>query len=130
MPAEQFAYHGSQYSVLSVADHDPLSQYPGGRTVIHPVRVTTGSMTVAQQAWPADPITIAVIALVAAIVLFGLVVLRIRRSDGVDPPDSEPMRADAPRGRICPDCNEVNPMDAATCEECGRSFTEAAPADE
>lgn len=79
-------------------------------------------MPAALQVWPVDPVAVAVVVLLVAVVVLAAVVRRLRRNGSTEQPDAEPMRADAPRGRVCPDCNEVNPMDAGTCQGCGRTF--------
>lgn len=77
------------------------------------------------QAGIADPVTLTVGVVAIAIVLLGVVVARILRANGASPSEEEaPLGADSPRGRICPDCKEVNEMDASSCDSCGRSFEE------
>lgn len=80
------------------------------------------------QAGFADPVTLTVGVVAVAIVLLGVVAARMLRANETSPTmDDAPLGADSPRGRICPDCKEVNEMDATSCTSCGRSFVEPRP---
>lgn len=88
-------------------------------------------MTGPLQVTSAEPMTLALVLVVAILLLVALLGLA-RRVGGDRAPESdaeEPMRADAPRGRVCPDCREVNPMDATECEACGRPFADPPPSE-
>lgn len=80
-----------------------------------------------------EPTTLAVGLVVAVVVLLGLVVLLRRRAGGTEATNASeatPLAADAPRGRICPECSAVNEMDATECSSCGRPFGDPGASDD